>query len=82
MTTTVKGVTARKRYRCESTQYERHMIAPGHRYLRHVVSWVVHDRLARRQLRRATRGFADQPREHFGGQLARLASVQVSVSCL
>lgn len=36
MSTTVKGVTARKSHRCDSAQYERHTIAPGHRYLRHV----------------------------------------------
>lgn len=36
MSTTVKGVTARKRHRCDSAWPEHHIIAPGHRYLRHV----------------------------------------------
>jgi hypothetical protein len=37
MSTTVKGVTARKRHRCdESSWVGIHFIAPGHRYLRHV----------------------------------------------
>jgi hypothetical protein len=36
MTTAIKAVTARKRHQCDTAQYERHVIAPGHRYLRHV----------------------------------------------
>ncbi|MCU1657038.1 MAG: hypothetical protein JWO57_1694 [Pseudonocardiales bacterium] len=37
MTTTVKGVTARKRHRCdEASRTGLHFIEPGHRYLRHV----------------------------------------------
>jgi hypothetical protein len=35
--TTVKAVTARKRHRCDAGYYEVHIIAPGHRYLRHTV---------------------------------------------
>lgn len=35
MSTTVKGVTARKRHWCDAT-IPAHVIAPGHRYLRHV----------------------------------------------
>ena len=37
MSTTVKGVTARKRHRCDEASWTGlHFIAPGHRYLRHV----------------------------------------------
>jgi hypothetical protein len=39
VSTTVKGVTARKRHRCDessSTWGGIHFIEPGHRYLRHV----------------------------------------------
>ena len=36
MATTVKGVTARKRHRCDESWGDVHFIEPGHRYLRHV----------------------------------------------
>lgn len=37
MSTTVKGVTARKRHRCDEASWTGlHFIEPGHRYLRHV----------------------------------------------
>lgn len=35
--TTAKAVTARKRHRCDAGYREVHVIAPGHRYLRHTV---------------------------------------------
>jgi hypothetical protein len=37
MSTTVKGITARKQHRCDESSWTGlHFIAPGHRYLRHV----------------------------------------------
>lgn len=35
--TTAKAVTARKRHRCDAGYREVHVIAPGHRYMRHTV---------------------------------------------
>lgn len=36
MSTTVKAVTARKRHLCDDAWSDVHIIAAGHRYLRHV----------------------------------------------